>query len=204
MHSFRTCPVDPDRRRLMPMLGACAVAPLLVLTGCQSKPVPLPPPAASTPVPGSAPGPARGAGGEFAWTRDAESAQTAFQRYLGGGASVRRTDDNRVWVVLPGDAAWADGRAALQPAARRWLDQVALVMKAWGAAELRLVGHTDPRGGASANDALSLERAASARDWLVARGVAARRIAVAGRGSRDAGAPGGDRRLELLFGERAR
>ncbi len=166
---------------------------------------PLPPPAPS--VVGSAPGPARG-GGDFVWNRNADSAQTAFSRYLGGGAVVRRSNDERVWVVLPGDSLFADGRATLEAPARRWLDQVALVLKAWPEAELRLVGHTGVRTNPAAADALSLERAASARDWLVARGVAPRRIEVAGRGARDAGAAGsaagGDRRLELLLGQRTR
>jgi outer membrane protein OmpA-like peptidoglycan-associated protein len=70
---------------------------------------------------------------------------------------------------------------------------------------LRIVGHTDASGSAAANDALSLDRAASVRDWLVARGVPAPRISVAGRGARDAGLGGaaGDRRVEILIGEPA-
>lgn len=208
----RPTPDRPDaaRREGLRALGRCGVAlcgaaALGGLVACANRtPAPLPPPAASVPVPGSAPGPARGAGVDFAWTRDAESAFTAFNRFLGAGPIVRRSDDDRVWVVLPGEHLYPDGRAALAPAAQRWLDQVALVMKAWPASEARLVGHADPRGSAAANDALSLERAQSARDWLVGRGVAARRLTLAGRGSRDAGAPGGDRRLEVLLGERGR
>jgi outer membrane protein OmpA-like peptidoglycan-associated protein len=160
-------------------------------------PQPLPPPA--PPVAGSAPGPVRGAGA-FGWTRNAEAAQTAFTRYLGGGALVRRTEDDRVWVVLPGDGMFADGRSGLEAPARRWLDQVALVLKAWPQAELRIVGHSGSR--VSAPDVISLERAGAVRDWLVSRGVPARRIEVAGRGARETGAAGGDRRVELLFGER--
>lgn len=190
-----------QRRRL---LGGLAVLGVGGLAACAApRPTPLPPAASSAPVPGSTPGPARG-GGEFAWTRDSESAFTAFRRFLGAGPLVQRSDDDRVWLVLPGEGLYPDGRAALSLAARRWLDQVATVLQAWPASEVRLVGHTDPRGPAAANDALSLERAQSARDWLVARGVALRRITVAGRGSRDAGAPGGDRRLEVLIGERGR
>ncbi len=202
------------RRRFLSLGGAAsagsaaALFGLTGLSGCASRPpVPVPLPPAASSVPGSAGGPARGGGdgaAAFVWSRDAESAFTAFSRYLGPGPLVRRSGDDRVWLVLPGENLYPDGRAALAPAARRWLDQVALVMQAWPASEARLVGHTDARGAAAANDALSLERAQSARDWLVARGVPARRLSLAGRGSRDAGAPGGDRRLELLLGERVR
>jgi outer membrane protein OmpA-like peptidoglycan-associated protein len=63
---------------------------------------------------------------------------------------------------------------------------------------------------ASANDALSLDRAMSTRDWLVGRGVSPLRFAVAGRGSRepvesndsDAGRAG-NRRVDIVIGERA-
>lgn len=185
--------------------GALGLFGLLALAGCANRqPVALPPPAASAPVPGSAPGPARGGSGDFVWTRDADAAFTAFSRFLGPGPLVRRSSDDRVWLVLPGQNLYPDGRAALAPAAQRWLDQVAVVMKAWPASEARLVGHADPRGSTAANDALSLERAQSARDWLVGRGVPVRRLTLAGRGSRDAGAPGGDRRLEVLLGEQSR
>jgi outer membrane protein OmpA-like peptidoglycan-associated protein len=150
-------------------------------------------------VAGSAPGPVRGTG-DYLWSRNAEAAQTAFTRYLGGGAIVRRSDDDRVWVVLPGDGTFADGKTLLDAPARRWLDQVALVMKAWPQAELRVVGHSGAR--IASPDQVSLERATTVRDWLVARGVAARRVEAAGRGAREAGQQGGDRRVELLMGER--
>jgi outer membrane protein OmpA-like peptidoglycan-associated protein len=113
---------------------------------------------------------------------------------------VRRTGDDRVWVVLPSDGSFADGKTTLDMPARRWLDQVALVMKAWPQSELRVVGHSGPR--VASADQVSLERATAVRDWLVARGVAARRVEAAGRGAREAGQPGGDRRVELLLGER--
>jgi outer membrane protein OmpA-like peptidoglycan-associated protein len=167
----------------------------------RADPVPQALPAPAPSVAGSAPGPARGAG-EFSWNRNAEAAQTAFTRYLGGGAVVRRSDDDRVWVVLPGDGSFADGKTLLEMPARRWLDQVALVMKAWPQAELRVVGHSGAR--VASADQVSLERATAVRDWLLGRGVATRRVDVAGRGAREAGGAGGDRRIELLLGERSR
>lgn len=71
------------------------------------------------------------------------------------------------------------------------------------------MGHTDSKGSAAANDALSLDRAASTRDWLVARGMSPVRIAVAGRGARDPVASNDDeagraanRRVEILIGDK--
>lgn len=154
---------------------------------------------------GSAPGPARG-GGTFDWSETAERVRADWARQLGGGPIVARSTDQRVWVVLPGEATFETGRVALRPEARGWLDRMAASLRTWTSAEVRIVGHTDATGTTAANDALSLDRAASVRDWLVARGVPAPRITVAGRGARDAGtgAAGGDRRVEILVGERPR
>jgi len=52
-------------------------------------------------------------------------------------------------------------------------------------AELVIVGHTDTVGRATANDALSLDRARSVRSLFIQRGVPPERIEAAGRGARD-------------------
>ncbi|MCW5639690.1 MAG: hypothetical protein KIT28_12075, partial [Rubrivivax sp.] len=59
---------------------------------------------------------------------------------------------------------------------------------------------TDARG--AGGQALALDRAASARDWMVVRGVAPRRMAVSGADPRGR-APAVDGRLHILVGERA-
>lgn len=53
------------------------------------------------------------------------------------------------------------------------------------AAELVVIGHTDRAGSAEANDKLSTQRANSVRDILVAAGIPATRMEVAGRGERE-------------------
>lgn len=126
----------------------------------------------------------------------------------GSPVAVVRTTDDRIWLTLPGDLAFDPGRSALKPAAREALDQLAAALRGNEGARLRIVGHTDNRGAAGANDVLSLDRAASTRDWLVARGVAPTRFAVAGRGARDPVAGNDDdagraknRRVDVLIGD---
>jgi outer membrane protein OmpA-like peptidoglycan-associated protein len=48
-----------------------------------------------------------------------------------------------------------------------------------------IVGHTDNTGSDAVNNPLSVDRANSARDYLVARGVASTRFSTEGRGSRE-------------------
>lgn len=47
---------------------------------------------------------------------------------------------------------------------------------------IRIIGHTDSRGSDAYNRQLSLKRAQSVADWLVAQGIDAERIAVSGEG----------------------
>ena len=49
---------------------------------------------------------------------------------------------------------------------------------------MSIIGHTDSSGSDAVNNPLSLNRAASTRDYLVSRGVSASRITIDGRGSR--------------------
>jgi outer membrane protein OmpA-like peptidoglycan-associated protein len=48
-----------------------------------------------------------------------------------------------------------------------------------------IVGHTDNTGSDAINNPLSIARANTTRDFLMARGVAGNRIATAGRGERE-------------------
>ena len=76
---------------------------------------------------------------------------------------------------------------------------------------MRIIGHTDSTGSDAINDPLSVNRAASTRTYLTARGVNAQRIAIDGRGSRepiadnatDAGRAA-NRRVEIFVGEAAK
>jgi len=60
------------------------------------------------------------------------------------------------------------------------------------AAELTVIGHTDRVGSLDLNDRLSLNRAATVRDQLIAAGVPADKIETAGRGEREPLVPTAD------------
>ena len=184
----------------------------VLLAGCAAPPKPVP--AVTAPVPGSAPGPVYGQtpAGARAWSPQMEAAERQLTSSLSGtGVTVSKTTDERLWVTLPGDLTFQPNRSALKPGATAVLDKIVLSLRGLPMADLRIVGHTDSKGAAAANDALSLDRAASTRDWLVARGMSPVRIAVAGRGSRDPLGSNDDetgrasnRRVEILIGDKAK
>lgn len=192
------------------LLLATCVGSLLLAAGCGSSPRAVP--QVSGAVEGSAPGPVYGKAGPggFDWSAGMQAAHDQLASALGGtDVTLSRTTDDRLWITLPGDLSFETNRAALKPGARAALDQVVVALRRQPQVEIRIVGHTDSKGSASANNALSLERAASTRDWLVARGMSPVRIAVAGRGARDPVASNdsetgraANRRVEILVGDR--
>ncbi len=171
-----------------------AIALGLALAGCalpQSAPPPVPPPVSAAPQPAA---PATG----WTWSAQLESAGSRLRASLSGsGAEVAQTPDQRLWIALPGDATFPAGRSAVTPAAGAWLDKVAASLRGLPRAEVQIVGPADPRGGAT----LAVDRAASARDWMVMRGVAPRRMAVSGAVPAGRGVAA-DGRLHILVGER--
>lgn len=174
-------------------IGCAALGTALMLGGCAlpkvSTPA-LPPPVSAAPLPAA---PA----GAWVWSPQIDSAGSKLRSGLfGSGADVSQTSDQRLWISLPADTTFAAGRSAVTPAAGAWLDQVAASLRAMPRAEVQIVGPVDAKGGA----ALAVDRAASARDWMVMRGVPARRMAVSGQAPR--GRNPGEGRLDILIGER--
>lgn len=141
------------------------------------------------------------------WSKRMQDKQRAMEQATQGtGIEVARTEDNQLKVNVPSDISFAVGRADLQPGLRPVLDQFAQGLDA--TTVVRIVGHTDSTGNDSVNEPLSTRRAASARDFLVDRGVNAGRIAIAGRGSRQpvasnetASGRARNRRVEIYVGE---
>jgi outer membrane protein OmpA-like peptidoglycan-associated protein len=77
------------------------------------------------------------------------------------------------------------GRTELAPQSKIALSQVREKIRAFPAAEVTVIGHTDRVGSSEANDVLSLKRAAAIRDMLVEIGIPREAIEIVGRGERE-------------------
>lgn len=156
-------------------------------------------------------GGAVGAAGGYAWSKYMENKKAEMQRAtMGSGVAVVQTPDNQLKLEVPSDISFAVGRSDLNPRLRPILDQFANGLNAQQNTEVRIFGHTDNTGSDAVNERLSLERAQSVKDYLVARGVRANAVQVAGRGEREPVADNGteagrakNRRVEIFLGERA-
>jgi outer membrane protein OmpA-like peptidoglycan-associated protein len=129
----------------------------------------------------------------------------------GTGVEVTQTADNQLKLNIPSDISFDVGRADIQPNFRPILDTFAQGMVRNPEARVRIIGHTDSTGSDAINNPLSLNRAASVRDYLTARGVPVGAITIDGRGSREPVASNDtaqgrarNRRVEIFMAEPAR
>ena len=65
------------------------------------------------------------------------------------------------------------------------ITQLKAALASWPAPQLTVVGHTDRAGTAQSNDALSLKRAQTVGQQLIALGISASSLETAGRGERE-------------------
>ncbi len=159
---------------------------------------------------GAGVGAAAGALGGYLWSQRMESQKRQMEQATQGtGIAVTQTANNELKLAIPSDAGFDTGRAAIKPALAPVLDQFANGLRNNAAAEVRIIGHTDNTGTDAINNPLSVERAASTRDYLIARGVRSSAIQIDGRGSREPVANNGtdagraqNRRIEIYVGER--
>jgi OOP family OmpA-OmpF porin len=100
---------------------------------------------------------------------------------------------------------FATGSAELSDAARASLDKVVEAMARYPLPVVEISGHTDDRGDAGANQALSEERAAAVEAYLISQGVDAERLASRGAGESEpvasndtAEGRGENRRVQLI------
>jgi outer membrane protein OmpA-like peptidoglycan-associated protein len=77
------------------------------------------------------------------------------------------------------------GTDELTETSRADLQRVLEELKHRAVPDIAVIGHTDTVGDMLANDALSAQRAATVKGFLVATGIAADRIQVSGRGERE-------------------
>ncbi len=160
---------------------------------------------------GTAIGAGLGALGGYVWSKHMQDKKAAMEQATAGtGVAVTQTSDNQLKLNIPSDISFDTGRADIKPNLRPILDQFANGLQNQPNTEVRIIGHTDSTGSDAINNPLSLDRAESARDYLTSRGVDARRVVVAGRGSREAIADNSsdagrarNRRVEIFLAERA-
>jgi outer membrane protein OmpA-like peptidoglycan-associated protein len=135
---------------------------------------------------GAAIGAAVGAAGGYIWSKNMQEQQREMEKASQGtGVEVSRTPDNQLKLEIPSDISFDVGKADIKPRMRPVLDRFAQSLSAHQGTTVRIIGHTDSTGSDAINNPLSVNRAASTRDYLVARGVGMNRIAIDGRGSRE-------------------
>ncbi|HLD09419.1 MAG TPA: OmpA family protein, partial [Methylophilaceae bacterium] len=103
----------------------------------------------------------------------------------GTGVQVSQTADNRLKLDIPTDISFDTNRADIKPNFRPVLDNFASSLVKNPVTTVTIIGHTDSSGSDAINNPLSVNRAASVRDYLVGRGVASNRISIDGRGSHE-------------------
>jgi outer membrane protein OmpA-like peptidoglycan-associated protein len=151
-----------------------------------------------------------GALGGYIWSTQMAQKKAAMEKATAGtGVDVTQTPDNQLKLNIPSDISFDTGRSNIKSNLQPILDQFAQGLNSQGNTEVRVIGHTDSTGSDAINNPLSVNRAASARDYLVSRGVDARRIQIDGRGSREPIADNNsesgrarNRRIEIFLAER--
>jgi outer membrane protein OmpA-like peptidoglycan-associated protein len=120
------------------------------------------------------------------WSKKMEAQKREMEEATAGtGVEVTKTDDNRLKLDIPSDISFDTGRSDIKANLRPILDKFATGLQGNPAAKVNIIGHTDNTGSDAVNDPLSVNRAASARNYLVGKGVASNRISIDGRGSRE-------------------
>lgn len=160
---------------------------------------------------GALAGAAVGALGGYVWSNRMEKQKRDLEQATRGtGVQVTQTADNQLKLEVPSDISFDVGRAEIKPNFAPVLGRFAQTLNENQATTVRIVGHTDSTGSDAINNPLSVNRAASARDYLTSRGVGSQRVAIDGKGSMqpiaDNGSEAGrarNRRVEIFVAEAA-
>ncbi|WP_293004891.1 OmpA family protein [Nitrosomonas sp.] len=135
---------------------------------------------------GASSGALLGAGAGYMWSQRMEEQKREMETATAGtGVQVTQTEDNRLKLNIPSDISFDTGRADIKPGFRPILDNFATTLISNKDTTVKIIGHTDNTGSDTINNPLSVNRAASTRDYLVSRGVSINRIQIDGHGSRE-------------------
>lgn len=158
---------------------------------------------------GAAIGATLGGLGGYVWSQRMERQKADMENAMASsGVVVTQTQDNRLKLDIPSDISFDTGRSDIKPQFAPLLDQFANSLRNNPNTDVVIVGHTDNTGTDAINNPLSVNRAASTRQYLASRGVNVSRIQIDGRGSyqpvaSNATADGRarNRRVEIFVGE---
>lgn len=159
---------------------------------------------------GAAIGATLGGLGGYVWSQRMERQKNDMENAMASsGVVVSQTQDNRLKLDIPSDISFDTGRADVKPQFQPLLNQFATSLRNNPNTDVVIVGHTDNTGSDAVNNPLSVNRAASVRQYLVSQGIAANRIQIDGRGSYEPVASNAtadgrsrNRRVEIFVGER--
>ncbi|HNB00667.1 MAG TPA: OmpA family protein [Nitrosomonas sp.] len=133
---------------------------------------------------GAGSGAVLGAGAGYIWSQRMEEQKKQMESATAGtGVQVSQTTDNRLKLNIPSDISFDTGRDDIKSNFRPILDNFATSLLNNPGTSVMIVGHTDNTGTDAINNPLSVNRAASTRDYLVSKGVPINRIQIDGRGS---------------------
>jgi outer membrane protein OmpA-like peptidoglycan-associated protein len=126
-----------------------------------------------------------GALGGYIWSQRMQEQKAAMEQATAGtGVGVSQTADNRLKLDIPSDISFDVGRSAIRSNFAGVLNQFANTLNSNPSTLITIVGYTDSTGSDAINNPLSIDRANSARDHLIARGVGVARFNTQGMGSR--------------------
>lgn len=147
--------------------------------------------------------------GTYIWSSRMEEQKRAMEESTRGtGVQVTQTAENLLQLEIPSDISFDINKADIRADFRPILDRFAQTLVANPAATVQIIGHTDSTGSDAINNPLSVNRAASTREYLASRGVQPSRVQIDGRGKNDPIADNGtvegrakNRRVEIYVGE---
>jgi outer membrane protein OmpA-like peptidoglycan-associated protein len=121
-------------------------------------------------------------------------------------AALPTHESNRGLISEIGGVEFATGAASINTSGREKLAKFSGVVASYPALRINVEGHTDSTGSVATNNALSMQRAITVRDYLIGQGVAASSIDVQGFGSANpvadnatADARARNRRVEIVL-----
>jgi outer membrane protein OmpA-like peptidoglycan-associated protein len=147
--------------------------------------------------------------GTYIWSSRMEAQKRAMEESTAGtGVQVTQTRENLLQLDIPSDISFAVNSAQIRSDFKPILDRFAQTLVQNPAATVQIIGHTDSSGTDAINNPLSVNRAATTRDYLVGRGVQPSRIMIDGRGAWEPVADNSttagraqNRRVEIYVGE---